>query len=211
MSPLGNTRATALPANSRWQLRTMASKTGCASVTEPLMTRRISAVAVCCSSASLVSEARCSLSLNSRCVSSNRRAFSSAHAHAARQCLQETHIRIGERVLAIHVGQLDHPAHLVARDHRHEDHRLRGDRAKQMAAVFRERLLGVLVDDHRFASPQDVGAESDVADRIRRDAETLPAHGQVREAPDTRLPVDDANFHVAARPKISRILSPTAS
>ena len=33
----------------------MASNTGCVSVTEPLMTRRISAVAVCRSSASLVS------------------------------------------------------------------------------------------------------------------------------------------------------------
>ena len=53
--PSGNTSATALPANSRWQLATIASNTGCVSVTEPLMTRRISAVAVCRSSASLVS------------------------------------------------------------------------------------------------------------------------------------------------------------
>ena len=47
------TRPTALPANRRWQLSTMASNTGCVSVIDPLMTRRISAVAVWRSSASL--------------------------------------------------------------------------------------------------------------------------------------------------------------
>ena len=36
-SPLGNTSATALPAKSRWQLATIASNTGCVSVTEPLI------------------------------------------------------------------------------------------------------------------------------------------------------------------------------
>ena len=54
------TSATALPAKSRWQLATMASNTGCVSVIEPLITRRISAVAVCCSSASLKAAVRSS-------------------------------------------------------------------------------------------------------------------------------------------------------
>ena len=55
MSPRGIARCTALPPNRRRQLCTMASNTGWVSVTEPLMTRRISAVAVCRSSASRAS------------------------------------------------------------------------------------------------------------------------------------------------------------
>ena len=53
----------------RTALRTMASKTGCTSVREPLITRRISAVAVCRSSDSVSSALRASSSLNSRTFS----------------------------------------------------------------------------------------------------------------------------------------------
>ena len=75
MSPRGIARCTALPPNRRRQLCTIASNTGCVSVIEPLMTRRISAVAVCCSSASL--------------VSLNRRTFSIAiTAWSAKVCSQ---------------------------------------------------------------------------------------------------------------------------
>ena len=63
MSPLGITRATALPPKSFWQLFTMASNTGWVSVIDPLITRRISAVDVCCSSASFVSLKRRTFSI----------------------------------------------------------------------------------------------------------------------------------------------------
>ena len=73
VSALASSRLTALPPNSRWQLVTIASKTGWVSVIEPLITRRMSEVAVCCSSASLVSW--------------NRRAFSIAMtAWSAKVC-----------------------------------------------------------------------------------------------------------------------------
>jgi len=42
--------ATRLPGNSAWQFFTIASNTGCDSVIAPLITRRISDVAVCCAS-----------------------------------------------------------------------------------------------------------------------------------------------------------------
>ena len=44
-------------------LRTMASNTGCTSVGDSLITRRMSAVAVCCSSASVVSLIRRTFSM----------------------------------------------------------------------------------------------------------------------------------------------------
>ena len=47
----------------------MVSSTGCRSVGERLITRRISAVAVCCSSASVSSRFRASSSANSRTFS----------------------------------------------------------------------------------------------------------------------------------------------
>ncbi len=64
MPSFGSSRLTVRPPNSRWQAATMASNTGCVSVTDALMTRSTSAEAFCCSSASL--------------VSLNRRTFSSA-------------------------------------------------------------------------------------------------------------------------------------
>ena len=65
-----------MPEKSRWQLATIASNTGCVSVTEPLITRRISAVAVWRSSASLVS-------LNSRTFSMAISAWSAKDSASA--------------------------------------------------------------------------------------------------------------------------------
>ena len=48
---------------------TMISNAGCASVGERLITRRISLVAVCCSSASVMSRLRACSSLNNRTFS----------------------------------------------------------------------------------------------------------------------------------------------
>ena len=61
----------AAPENSFTPLCTIASNTGCVSVSELLMTLRISAVTVCCSSDSVSSLVRA-------CTSSNRRTFSIA-------------------------------------------------------------------------------------------------------------------------------------
>ncbi|MEP6943530.1 MAG: hypothetical protein ABI981_11375 [Betaproteobacteria bacterium] len=47
------------------------------------------------------------------------------HAHAACQRLQQPHVRIREGMPAIHVGQLDHSTHLVARNQRNVNHRFR--------------------------------------------------------------------------------------
>ncbi len=57
------------PSQSRKALRAMVSNTGCASVGELEMTRRISPVAVCCSSVSVRSRFRASSSLKSRTFS----------------------------------------------------------------------------------------------------------------------------------------------
>ena len=54
---------------SRTAFSAMASNTGWTSVVDPLMARRISAVAVCCSSDSVSSAFRASSSLNSRTFS----------------------------------------------------------------------------------------------------------------------------------------------
>ena len=58
-------------------------------------------------------------------------------AHAVGERLQQAHVRVAERVLALHVDQVDQPARLVARDQRHEDRRLLHLRPGQhVAAVF---------------------------------------------------------------------------
>ncbi len=71
LSPSASATMTAAPGNSFSPLSTMASKTGCVSLSELLMTLRISAVAVCCSSDSDNSPVRA-------CTSSNSRTFSMA-------------------------------------------------------------------------------------------------------------------------------------
>ncbi|MEP6943529.1 MAG: hypothetical protein ABI981_11370, partial [Betaproteobacteria bacterium] len=76
-----------------------------------------------------------------------------------------------------------------------------------MAAVFRERRFDVLVDHQGFAGAQDMGADADFADRIRGDVDTLATHGQVGEAPDAGLPVDDADFHVGAAENLADLVA----
>ncbi len=46
------------------------------------------------------------------------------HAHRIGERLQQAHVGGAERVLAMHVDQVDQPARLVARDQRHVDGRL---------------------------------------------------------------------------------------
>ena len=60
-------------------------------------------------------------------------------AHAVGKRLQQAHVRVAERVLALHVDQVDQPARLVADDQRHEHRRLLVRRAGQREAAV---LLG---------------------------------------------------------------------
>ena len=66
----------------------MVSKTGCTSVGELLITRRISLVAVCCSSASVSSRLRASSSVNRRTFSMAMTAWS-AKVWSSSICLSE--------------------------------------------------------------------------------------------------------------------------
>jgi hypothetical protein len=69
LSPSGRRIATAASPNSSRPLRTIASNTGCISVSELLMTFSTSEVAVCCSSASVSSVVRFCTSSNNRTLS----------------------------------------------------------------------------------------------------------------------------------------------
>ena len=62
---------------------------------------------------------RCSVSFNSRCVSSNRRAFSSATPMLAGDRAQQPHLRFAERVLALVVLDADRAEHAIAAEDRH--------------------------------------------------------------------------------------------
>ena len=50
---------------------------------------------------------RCSVSFSSRCVSSNRRAFSSATLMLRGDRLEQAHVGLAERLLALDVGKGD--------------------------------------------------------------------------------------------------------
>ncbi len=87
---------------------TMASNTGCVSVTEPLMTRRISAVAVCRSSASV--------------VSLNRRTFSIAiTAWSANVCSRSISVAANGRDLGARSAAITPTLRLA--EQRHVEHR----------------------------------------------------------------------------------------
>ena len=67
------------------------------------------------------SAARSSVSVSSRLVSSNRRAFSSATLRLAAIVVEQLDVRVAEGVLAVEVLQRDHAARPVADDERHPD------------------------------------------------------------------------------------------
>src|ERR1700682_4112143 len=83
------------------------------------------------------------------------------HAHAVGERLQQPYVGVAEGVLALHVDQIDHPAHLLARYQRHHDERfLHPGARKEGRAVLLYGLCHVFVDKDRFARAYDVGTES---------------------------------------------------
>ena len=68
---------------------------------------------------------RCSVSFSSRCVSSNRRAFSSATPMLAATVREQADLGLAERVLALVVLERSAAQHAVAADDRHDDDRVR--------------------------------------------------------------------------------------
>ena len=81
-----DTRRRSVASHSRTALATIVSNTGWTSVGELLMTRRISLVAVCCSSASVRSAFRACSSVNSRAFSMAITAWSAKVSSSAICC-----------------------------------------------------------------------------------------------------------------------------
>ena len=96
--------------------------------------------------------------------------------HAARDRLQQTHVGIRERALALEVDQRQHAAGMLSRDEWNPDRRLRvAARARHQSGI--EALVGfghVLVDDQHLARAQNVRDVADVARRTRRQFDPLP-------------------------------------
>ena len=115
VSPSGNEMTIAASGNSRSPLRTIASKAGCESVGELLMTSRISEVAVCCSSDSVRSSVRWRNSLSSR-------AFSMAMTACAAKVLHQIDLLIGEELDLVAIDR-DHAKQFFIFEHRHRGYR----------------------------------------------------------------------------------------
>ncbi len=85
------------------------------------------------------------------------------HAHRVGQRLEQAHIGIAERVLALDIGQTDNSAGLFACDHRHKDRRSDQLRPGQrVRTILGHRLRHVFVDDERLARAQDVRGKTRV-------------------------------------------------
>ena len=115
---------------------------------------------------------RCSVSFSRRCVSSNRRAFSSATPMLAATVVSRRTSDFAEGVLALVVLDDDDAQHAVAAEDRDRDRRL----AWSVPGIVRypsAACSATRVDDHRLA---------------RRSASTPPGDGGHRRQRSARLP-----------------------
>ncbi len=118
-------------------------------------------------------------------------------AHAVGERLQQAHVRIAVRVLALRVGQADEPARLVADDQRYVHRRLlvRGAREREASVLFGF-ALHVLVDDERLACAQHVRGKALVEQRTRIDLDALSVLVDIRKVDKLRLRIVDPDSHV---------------
>jgi len=118
-------------------------------------------------------------------------------AHGVGERLQQAHVRIAERVLALHVHQLDESARLVRGNQRHIDRRFFALGAGEDETTVRLDLLRhVFIDHQHLARAQHVRAKALVGKRCRGDGNALPAFVNEREMHQAGLRVVDTDFHV---------------
>ena len=191
-SPFTSRSVTPTPWNRWTPLLTIASNTGCTSVGELLMTFRISAVAVCCSSASVSSRFRACNSLKSRAFSIAITAWSAKVLSSA--------ISFSENSPTIaRPTKIDADAAPLPQ-HRREDHRLCCRRSWPTPHVFGHvRRLDVGVVHDAALQDRRPGARL-LAQRNREVPHQAPPVGTVVGAQVYRAVIaDEADAHVPAR------------
>ena len=172
------------PPHTRAAFSAMASRTGCRSVGELAMTRRISLVAVCCSSDSVSSRLRVSSSVN-------RRTFSMAiTAWSAKVCSQrDLPVREGLYLVAPHVDGTDRLAFAQERRGQHRSSRDTRARGSAASVPFRgipsphARMSATWIDcDHDRAPMTPQGSRRWSRRSARRRQVTMRGHER-RDSP----------------------------
>ncbi len=118
-------------------------------------------------------------------------------AHAVGERLEEAHVGFAVRVLALHVDKVDQPAGLVPDDQRHVEGRFLVQRAGQRVTPVLFRLvLGIFVDDNRFARANDVSCKSLLTERVGLDRDPFPVLVDIRVVDQVGLRIVDADAQV---------------
>ena len=119
-------------------------------------------------------------------------------AHRIGERLQQAHIRVAERVLAVHVQQLDESARLVPNHQRYVHRRFLHWVARHqiVTAVLFYLLRHVLVDHQRLAGAQHVGAEALVVEWRRPNGDPSSAYVRIGVVDHIGLRIVDAHVDV---------------
>jgi len=119
------------------------------------------------------------------------------HAHAVGERLEEADVGVAVSVLALHVDEVDQPAGLVPDDQRHIKGRLFVQRAGQgVTAVLFRLVLGIFVDDDRFARSNDVSCKSHLPKETGLDGDPFAVFIDVGVVDQTGLRIVDADAQV---------------